>query len=105
MPNPSTSGTTLAQVTTARSRLLSDGALLATTQPIRKCVIGLMESGSTLARAGTECSKKILRAAHELSLGRDVALRRPGCGLRMRRSPSKATRRDADVAARHPYPI
>ena len=45
MPNPSTSGTTLAKVTNARSRFVRDGTVLATAQPIRKCVIGLIRVG------------------------------------------------------------
>src|SRR5439155_18638483 len=48
IPSPSTSGTTLAQVTIARSRFASDGAELATAQPIRKCVIGLIRLGDML---------------------------------------------------------
>jgi hypothetical protein len=36
------SGTTLAHVTMARSRLSKEGAELATAQPMRKCVIGLI---------------------------------------------------------------
>jgi hypothetical protein len=36
------SGTTLAHVTMARSRLSKEGAELATVQPMRKCVIGLI---------------------------------------------------------------
>ena len=52
IPNPSKSGTTLAQVTKARSRLPSDGAELATAQPMKKCVIGLMNVGVQITQIG-----------------------------------------------------
>jgi hypothetical protein len=41
IPSPSKSGTTLAKVTIARSRWLSEGTVIAVAQPIKKCVIGL----------------------------------------------------------------
>src|SRR5579864_4889565 len=45
MPKPSTSGTTHANVTIARS-LRSNLKQLASTHPLRKCVIGLTKSGA-----------------------------------------------------------
>ena len=46
IPKPSTSGTTLAHVTIARSRFVSEGTEFATAQPMKKCVMGLIQSPS-----------------------------------------------------------
>jgi hypothetical protein len=45
------SGTTLAHVTIARSRLSDEGAELATAQPMRKCVMGLISVGIQISQA------------------------------------------------------
>ena len=51
IPNPSMSGTTPAHVTMARSGLSKEGAELATAQPMRTCVIGLINAGIQITQA------------------------------------------------------
>ena len=50
---------TLAQVTKARSRFVSDGAELATAQPMKKCVIGLICSCAPYETASRNSIRQI----------------------------------------------
>jgi hypothetical protein len=55
----------LAQVTNARSRFVRDGTELATAQPMKKCVIGLIRSGASYETAE---SNSIRRIKNELGM-------------------------------------
>src|SRR6266536_3901807 len=77
IPKPSTSGTTPAQVTIARSRLSKEGAQLATPQPKRKCVIGLINFGrqNTCVEPAVQTSSMANRSLPPSVWGRRMKVR------------------------------